>query len=179
MHCLLHCSHACKHREAVATLTAALSVAEDVAGESSRLEAARFQWAVGETLEAQRLLNGLKLPLDGDAQSPLHSTAFALRGWVELSLLSSSSSGASSDKGEALRWLERSAQPRDLDTIMGKVRNNAAACCACMLAVCCVCSMHQYVRCVVCAPTQELYCVHCNAIVSRYQLISTVFAVFM
>jgi hypothetical protein len=114
--------HTCTNREAVATLTAALSVAEDVAGETSRLEAARFQWAVGETLEAQRLLNGLKLSLDGDAASPLHSTAFALRGWVELSLMSSGSSGASSDRGEALRWLERSAQPRDLDTIMGKVR---------------------------------------------------------
>jgi hypothetical protein len=118
-----HNTHACTNREAVATLTAALSVAEDVAGETSRLEAARFQWAVGETLEAQRLLNGLKLPLDGDAASPLHSTAFALRGWVELSQMSSgSSSGASSDRGEALRWLERSAQPRDLDTVMGKVR---------------------------------------------------------
>jgi hypothetical protein len=133
--------HACTHREAVATLTAALSVAEDVAGETSRLEAARFQWAVGETLEAQRLLNRLKLPLDGDAASPLHSTAFALRGWVELSLMSSGSSGASSDRGEALRWLERSAQPRDLDTIMGKVRT-VYSCSVCYMRHATVCTTH-------------------------------------
>jgi hypothetical protein len=66
------CTRCVVCRDAVETLTAALSVAEDVAAETALLEAARLRWlGEGNANEARRLLSGLRLRHDGgDAQTP-------------------------------------------------------------------------------------------------------------
>ncbi|CAN0392522.1 unnamed protein product, partial [Pylaiella littoralis] len=106
-------------REAVETLTATLTITEDMAGDGSVLTAARFQWLIGDLEYARKLVTRVQGG-DQSAQTPIQQQAFALRGWIDASIRQPQSKEEVILLKESIR--RGSGQLRDLDTVMGKAR---------------------------------------------------------
>ncbi|CAN0259908.1 unnamed protein product, partial [Ectocarpus sp. 12 AP-2014] len=72
-------------REAVETLTATLTITEDMASDGGVLTAARFQWLKGDLEYARKLVARVQGG-DYSAQTPIQQQAFTLRGWIDASI---------------------------------------------------------------------------------------------
>ncbi|CAM9357864.1 unnamed protein product [Ectocarpus fasciculatus] len=121
-------------REAVETLTATLTITEDMASDGGVLTAARFQWLKGDLEYARKLVTRVQGG-DYSAQTPIQQQAFTLRGWIDASISQPRSKEEVSLLKESIRQAAAalpfirhigSGQMRDLDTIMGKARYFAA-----------------------------------------------------
>ncbi|CAM9330006.1 unnamed protein product, partial [Ectocarpus sp. 8 AP-2014] len=119
-------------REAVETLTATLTITEDMASDGGVLTAARFQWLKGDLEYARKLVTRVQGG-DYSAQTPIQQQAFTLRGWIDTSISQPRNKEEASLLKESIRQaaaalpyirhnIEGSGQMRDLDTIMGKAR---------------------------------------------------------
>ncbi|CAM9895733.1 unnamed protein product, partial [Ectocarpus sp. 12 AP-2014] len=112
-------------REAVETLTATLTITEDMASDGGVLTAARFQWLKGDLEYARKLVTRVQGG-DYSAQTPIQQQAFTLRGWIDASISQPRNKEEASLLKESISFFEGSGQMRDLDTIMGKAQYFAA-----------------------------------------------------
>lgn len=105
-------------REAVATLEATRQVTEEGASDASLLSAARLQYFAGNYADADRIATLVRVPANGDAQTPMQAAALAVKGWIAMA-------GTDANAGprrDTISLLERSGLARDLDIVMAKAK---------------------------------------------------------
>ncbi|CAM9202117.1 unnamed protein product [Laminaria digitata] len=106
-------------REAVETLTATLTITEDMASDGGVLTASRFQWLIGDLGYARKLVARVQGG-EHSAQTPIQQQAFILRGWIDASIRQPRNKEDIGLLKESISMFEGSGQERDLDTVMGK-----------------------------------------------------------